>query len=119
MTCEHLTRSVVRFEHDGTRVVLADRHDGKRLNSPNDVVVASDGAVWFTDPTYGILSDYEGERSEPEQQGCFVYRVDPVTGAVEAKIRSLAKPNGLAFSPDERTLYVADSALLPRPAGAP
>jgi gluconolactonase len=81
------------------------------------VVVASDGAVWFTDPTYGILSDYEGERSEPEQPGCFVYRVDPITGAVEAKIRSLAKPNGLAFSPDERTLYVADSAFSHDPQG--
>lgn len=117
VTCEHLTRSVVRFEQDGTRVVLADRHDGKRLNSPNDVVVASDGAVWFTDPTYGILSDYEGVRSEPEQAGCFVYRIDPVTGAVEAKICSLLKPNGLAFSPDERTLYVADSSFSHDPDG--
>ena len=117
VTCEHLSRSVVRFEHDGTRVVIADQYDGKRLNSPNDVVVASDGAVWFTDPTYGILSDYEGERSEPEQPGCFVYRVDPITGAVEAKIRSLAKPNGLAFSPDESILYVADSAFSHDPQG--
>jgi gluconolactonase len=111
VTCEHLTRSVVRFEPDGSRTVLADAFDGRRLNSPNDVIVASDGAVWFTDPTYGILSDYEGKRSVPEQPGCFVYRIDPTTGVVEAKIRSMKKPNGLALSLDERTLYVADSSL--------
>jgi len=110
VTCEHLTRSVVRFEHDGRRTVLAASHDGKRLNSPNDVVVGSDGAVWFTDPTYGIMSDYEGVRAEPEQAGCYVYRVCPKTGAVEAKVRTMRMPNGLAFSPDERTLYVADSS---------
>ncbi|MEO8243120.1 MAG: SMP-30/gluconolactonase/LRE family protein [bacterium] len=110
ITCEHLTRSVVRFEHDGRRVVLASAFDGKRLNSPNDVVVASDGAVWFTDPTYGILCDYEGARAVPEQDGCHVYRIDPQTGAVEAAIRGMIKPNGLAFSPDERMLYVADSS---------
>ena len=110
VTCEHLTRSVVRFEHDGSRTLLAAAHDGKRLNSPNDVVVSSDGAVWFTDPSYGIMTDYEGNRATPEQDGCFVYRIDPATGAVEAKIRCLRMPNGLAFSPDERTLYVADSS---------
>ncbi len=77
ITCEHLTRSVVRFEADGRRTVLASAYEGRRLNSPNDLVVASDGAVWFTDPSYGILSDYEGERADPEQDGCFVYRVDP------------------------------------------
>jgi len=110
VTCEHLTRSVVRFEPDGTRTVLADRHAGKRLNSPNDVVVAADGAVWFTDPSYGILSHYEGERAEPEQEGCFVYRIDPVTGAVAAAIDTMRMPNGLAFSPDHTVLYVADSS---------
>lgn len=109
VTCEHLTRSVVRFERDGSRTVLADSHAGKRLNSPNDVVVTSDGAVWFTDPTYGILSDYEGKRSNPEQPGCFVFRLDP-NGVLEAKVTNLRKPNGLAFSLDERTLYVADSS---------
>ena len=108
--CEHLTRSVVRTEHDGTRTVLADAHAGKPLNSPNDVVVASDDAVWFTDPAYGIMSDYEGRRAAPEQAGCHVYRIDPHTHAVEAKIRGMRMPNGLAFSPDERTLYVADSS---------
>jgi gluconolactonase len=110
ITCEHLSRSVVRFEPDGSRTVLASAHDGRRLNSPNDVVVASDGAVWFTDPSYGILSDYEGARATPEQSGCFVYRIDPVSGGVEAKVRSMRMPNGLAFSPDETTLYVADSS---------
>jgi gluconolactonase len=110
VTCEHLTRSVVRFEPDGSTAVLASAYEGRRLNSPNDVVVASDGAVWFTDPSYGIISDYEGRRSPSEQKGCFVYRVDPVTGAVEAKITSLRMPNGLAFSPDESLLYVADSS---------
>ena len=82
---------MVRFEHDGSNTVLVDRHHGKRLNSPNDVVVTSDGAVWFTDPTYGILSDYEGEQGRAEQAGCYVYRVDPFTGAVEAKIKSISQ----------------------------
>ena len=110
IACQHLSRSVIRFEPDGSVAVLADAHDGKRLNSPNDVVVASDGAIWFTDPSYGIMSDYEGRRVPSEQPGCFVYRVDPLTGAVEAKITSLRLPNGLAFSPDESVLYVADSS---------
>ena len=110
VACEHLTRSVVRFELDGRRTVIADAFEGRRLNSPNDVIVASDGGVWFTDPTYGIMTDYEGKRSPSEQDGCFVYRADPATGKVEAKIRSMLKPNGLALSLDERTLYVADSS---------
>lgn len=110
VTCEHLSRSVVRFEPDGSRTVLAHSHKGRPLNSPNDVVVASDGAIWFTDPTYGIKSDYEGRRSDSEQEGCFVYRLDPATGDVEAKIRTLRMPNGLAFAPDESVLYVADSS---------
>ncbi len=110
ITCEHLSRSVVRIEPDGTRTVLASHHAGGRLNSPNDVIVASDGAIWFTDPNYGIMSDYEGKRSEMEQKGCYVYRIDPATGALEAVITSMLKPNGLAFSPDESILYVADSS---------
>lgn len=110
VTCEHLSRSVVRFEPDGTKTVLASAHDGRRLNSPNDVVVASDGAIWFTDPTYGILSDYEGARAAPEQAGCYVYRVDPGSGTIEAKVLIMRMPNGLAFSADESTLYVADSS---------
>ena len=110
IACEHLTRSVVRYGHAGGREVLADSYDGRPLNAPNDVVVAEDGAVWFTDPTYGILSDYEGRRANPEQPGCFVYRIDPDTGAVEARITTMQKPNGLAFSPDGDRLYVADSS---------
>ena len=110
VTCEHLTRAVVRFGPDGDRSVIADAFDGKPLNSPNDVVVASDGAIWFTDPDYGIMCDYEGKRSRSVQPGCFVYRVDPDTGAAEAKIKTMLKPNGLAFSPDESILYVADSS---------
>jgi len=110
ITCEHLSRSVVRFEPDGSSTVLAVSHDGRKLNSPNDVVVASDGGIWFTDPSYGILSDYEGRRSPVEQKGCYVYRIDPQSGLTEAKVTSLRMPNGLAFSPDESLLYVADSS---------
>jgi gluconolactonase len=108
VTCEHLTRRVTRTEADGSITVIADRHAGKRLNSPNDVVVKSDGSVWFTDPSYGILSDYEGERAMPEQSGCHVYRVDP-SGSIGIVADDFVKPNGLAFSPDEKILYVADS----------
>lgn len=109
VSCEHGGRRVVRTEADGRLTVLAERHGEGRLNSPNDVVVKSDGSVWFSDPDYGILSDYEGYRAEREQAGCFVYRVDPGTGAVEAVVRDFARPNGLCFSPDEAWLYVAES----------
>jgi gluconolactonase len=108
VTCEHLTRRVTRTEVDGSISVVADRWQGKRLNSPNDVVVKSDDSVWFTDPAYGIDTDNEGDRAEPEIDGCHVYRVDP-GGAVERVIDDMARPNGLAFSPDERLLYVADT----------
>jgi len=110
IVCEHLTRSVVRYAHSGEREVIAESHRGRPLNAPNDVVVAADGAVWFTDPTYGILSDYEGRRAEPEQPGCYVYRIDPGTRMVEARITTMQKPNGLAFSPMGDRLYVADSS---------
>ncbi|MCT7378677.1 SMP-30/gluconolactonase/LRE family protein [Chelativorans salis] len=110
VTCEHGTRRVTRTEPDGTITVLADSFEGKRLNSPNDVVVGFDGSVWFTDPTYGILSDYEGYRAEPEQGAQNVYRLDPETGDLSAVIGDFRQPNGLAFSPDEKTLYIADSA---------
>ncbi len=109
IACEHGTRSVVRFEHDGTRTVLADRFDGMRLNSPNDVVVASDGAVWFTDPTYGIDSDAEGHRADSEIGSSNVYRIDPDSDAVTVEITDMVRPNGLAFSLDERSIYVADT----------
>ncbi|WP_218510149.1 SMP-30/gluconolactonase/LRE family protein [Variovorax sp. dw_308] len=109
ISCEHLGRRVVRNEPDGTQTVLASHYQGKRLNSPNDVVVHSDGGVWFTDPSYGILSDYEGLAAEQEVAGCYVYRVDPATGAVEKVADDFVKPNGLAFSPDESQLYIADT----------
>ncbi|MGF1525523.1 MAG: SMP-30/gluconolactonase/LRE family protein [Candidatus Competibacterales bacterium] len=117
VTCEHGGRRVTRTEADGTITVLADRYRGKKLNSPNDVVVHSDGSVWFTDPTYGILSDYEGFKAEPEQPGCYVYRLDPDSGDVKAVATDFVKPNGLAFSPDEQVLYVADSAFSHDPQG--
>ncbi len=109
LACEHGTRSVVRFEFDGSRTVIADRFDGKRLNSPNDVVVASDGAVWFTDPTYGIDSDVEGYPAESEIGSSNVYRVDPHLGSVTAEISDMVRPNGLAFSLDQSLLYVVDT----------
>jgi gluconolactonase len=116
VSCEHGGRRVTRTEPDGTLTVIADRYRGKPLNAPNDVVVAADGAVWFTDPTYGIMSDYEGYRAEPEQDARNVFRVDPVTGAVESVCSDFNQPNGLAFSPDEGILYVADSGASHDPA---
>lgn len=109
ISCEHGTRRVTRTEVDGSITVLADRFEGRRLNSPNDVVVKSDGTIWFTDPTYGIMSDYEGHRADPEQPTRNVYRLDPRTGGLSAVVTDFIQPNGLAFSPDETTLYVADS----------
>src|SRR5947208_3087702 len=111
VTCEHRGRCVSRTEFDGTRTVLADRYRGKRFNSPNDVVVKSDGSVWFTDPSYGIDSDYEGDAAPSEIGGCNLYRVDPHTGAVQAMASDFVQPNGLAFSPNESLLYVADTGL--------
>jgi gluconolactonase len=107
ISCEHGTRRVTRTEWDGSITVVADSFRGKRLNSPNDVVVARDGGIWFTDPHYGIVSDYEGFKAEAELP-CHVYRVDP-SGQIEAVITDMACPNGLAFSPDESRLYVADT----------
>lgn len=95
VTCEHGTRRVTRTEYDGSITVIADRYEGKPLNSPNDVIVASDGAIWFTDPHYGIVSDYEGTRSQQELP-CNVYRVDPLSGAVHAVLTDFHCPNGLA-----------------------
>jgi gluconolactonase len=110
VTCEHSGRRVSRTEHDGSITAIADRFEGKCLNSPNDVVVTSDGSIWFTDPSYGIDSDYEGDKAESEIGACYVYRVDPQTGRVEAAITTMVRPNGLAFSLDESQLYVVDSA---------
>ncbi|TDT16268.1 gluconolactonase [Ilumatobacter fluminis] len=111
VACEHGTRSVVRWWPDGRRETVADSFDGKRLNSPNDVVVASDGAVWFTDPTYGIDSDAEGYAAESEIGSSNVYRVHPATGEVTVQITDLVRPNGLAFSPDETRLFVSDTGV--------
>jgi gluconolactonase len=111
VSCEHSGRRVTRTEHDGSLTVLADRYDGKRLNSPNDVVVSSDGAIWFTDPSYGIDSDYEGDRAESEIGGCHVYRVDPSDGACRIVADDFVRPNGLAFSADERQLFIADTRV--------
>jgi gluconolactonase len=111
VSCEHGTRRVTRTEPGGSITVLADRFAGRRLNSPNDVVVQSDGAIWFTDPTYGILSDYEGFKAEPEQDAHGVYRIDPATGALARAVDDFVQPNGLAFSPDESRLYIADSGF--------
>jgi gluconolactonase len=117
VSCEHGGRRVSRTEPDGSITVIADSYKGKRLNSPNDVVVKSDGTIWFTDPSYGIMSDYEGYKADPEQDGCFVYRVDPKNGSIEAVATDFLKPNGLAFSPDESRLYVADSGASHDPNG--
>jgi len=109
VSCEHGTRRVTRTEPDGSITVLADRFEGRRLNSPNDVVVRSDGSIWFTDPPYGILSDYEGFKADSEIGACNVYRLDPDSGALTIVAGDFDKPNGLAFSADETVLYVADS----------
>jgi len=110
VSCEHGTRRVTRTEIDGSITVLVDSFEGRRLNSPNDAVVHSDGAIWFTDPTYGILSDYEGYKAEPEQSGRNVYRLEPDSGVCTVVADDFRQPNGLAFSPDEKILYIADSA---------
>ncbi len=113
VTCEHRGRRVTRTEHDGAITVLADSYDGKPLNSPNDVVVAADGAVWFTDPVFGILGYYEGEKKTPELAPA-VYRIDGQTGAIRKMTDAIEGPNGLAFSPDGKTLYVVASRETPR-----
>ena len=115
--CEHGNRRVARTERDGTRHGLVDRYAGRRLNSPNDVVVKSDGSIWFSDPPYGILSDYEGHQAPQEQDGCHVYRLDPESGELTVVSDVLDHPNGLAFSPDERRLYVSDTSKAPKPDG--
>ncbi|GAB5469224.1 MAG: SMP-30/gluconolactonase/LRE family protein [Rhodospirillales bacterium] len=109
ITCEHLGRRVIRTEHDGRITVLAERFDGKRLNSPNDVVVESNGAIWFTDPSYGIDLDYEGAKREAEIGACNVYRIDPNSGDLSVVAKDFVQPNGLAFTADESELLIADT----------
>jgi gluconolactonase len=109
ITCEHETRRVSRTEHDGSITSIASHWRGKRLNSPNDVVVKSDGTIWFTDPNYGITDDYLGRRAAQEIETCNVYCVDPSSGDIVSVADDFVRPNGLAFTPDESKLYVADS----------
>jgi gluconolactonase len=111
ISCQHGGRRVVRTELDGSITVIADSYNGKKLNSPNDVVVASNGSIWFTDPSYGIGGNYEGLQAEQEQATHNVYRVDGQTGEVKMIIDDFTQPNGLAFSPDEKKLYVIDSGI--------
>ncbi|WP_235918930.1 SMP-30/gluconolactonase/LRE family protein [Aureimonas psammosilenae] len=117
VTCEHRTRRVVRQEKDGTLTTLAETFEGKRLNSPNDAVLAPDGAIWFTDPTYGITQPAEGILAEPEQTARRVYRIDP-SGRLEAKSDAFDQPNGIGFSPDGRVLYVSETGGGANPEGA-
>ena len=109
ITCQHLSRSVTRTEHSGEVTTLASHFDGKRLNSPNDIVVKSDGSIWFTDPDYGIMSDYEGCKSPNEQSSCNVFRIDQKTGNLDLITDQLVKPNGLCFNKGESKLYVSDT----------
>lgn len=110
ITCSHHGRCVVRTEIDGRLTVLANRYDGKWLNSPNDVVVKSDGTIWFTDPPYGIQTDYEGGKQQRELPAR-VYRIDPQAGTLDIVSDAFQGPNGLCFSPDERRLYVVETGL--------
>lgn len=116
ITCEHSARRVTRTEHDGRITVLIDRFEGKRLNGPNDVIVRSDGSIWFTDPGYGLLMNYEGERAEFELPRN-VYMLDPVTGRATVAADDFDRPNGLCFSPDERQLYIVDTGASHTPNG--
>ena len=113
VTCEHGGRRVIRTEYDGSITVLADAYDGKPLNSPNDVIVSSDGSIWFTDPAFGISGDYEGHRAHPELP-TNIYRVDGSTLEVSCVADDIRSPNGLALSPDERLMYVVQSRAVPR-----
>lgn len=117
VSCEHYARRVTRTEHNGSITVIADNYEGKRFNSPNDVAVKSDGSIWFSDPPYGHLIDYEGELGVSEIGNNNVYRVDPMSGEVTPVCVDFDKPNGLAFSPDEKYLYIADTGASHKPNG--
>ncbi len=111
VTAEHTGRRITRTEHNGTITVIADRYNGKKLNSPNDVVVASNGSIWFTDPTYGVRGWYESLHGEIEQEKHNVFRVDGKTGATTVVVDDFVQPNGICFSPDEKKLYVIDTGI--------
>ncbi len=115
ITCEHSGRRVTRTELDGSITIIADKHNGKKLNSPNDAVVAADGSIWFCDPAYGIGGYYEGIKAEPEQEKKNVYRVDPKSGDIKMVVDDFVEPNGLCFSPDEKKLYVCDTGFTDGP----
>ena len=117
IACSHGRRGIERLAGDGSWTVLVDRYRGARLNSPNDVVVKSDGTIWFTDPPYGILGDDEGAAAPSEIGTCLVFRFDPATGELEAVTDVLEHPNGLAFSPDESVLYITDTSASVGPFG--
>ena len=117
VSCVHGDRCVNRTEPDGSITIIADSYNGKKLNSPNDVVVKSDGTIWFTDPNYGIMSDYEGFKADMEQDACNVFCFDPDSGSLKIVADDFVKPNGLAFSEDERILYIADSGRTHDPDG--
>jgi gluconolactonase len=112
LACEHLSRRVTRTEYDGSITVLADRFQGRRLNSPNDIVCQRNGAIWFTDPSFGIHGHWEGAPAEQEVPHA-VYRIDPAGGELQQVVSGLEAPNGLAFSPDESVLYVVESRAQP------
>lgn len=111
ISCEQGRRGVSRTEKDGTVTMLVDKFDGKRFNSPNDVVVKSDGSIWFTDPPYGIISNDEGYMAMSQIMGCWVYRFDPASGEIDVATVDVQRPNGLCFSPDESIMYVADMSI--------
>jgi gluconolactonase len=114
LTCEHDTRRVTRTEHDGTITVLIDHFQDKKFNAPNDIVVHSDGAIWFSDPGYGIMTNYEGHKA-PFELPANVYRLDPKTREATVVVSDMNKPNGLCFSPDEKKLYIVDSGFVGQP----
>jgi gluconolactonase len=115
ITCEHSGRRITRTELDGSITIIADKYNGKKLNSPNDAVVASDGSIWFTDPVYGIGGYYEGIKAEPEQEKKNVYRMDPKSGDIKVVVDDFVEPNGITFSPDEKKLYVIDTGFTDGP----
>lgn len=117
VSCEHGGRRISRTEEDGSITVLVDNYQGKKLNSPNDLVVKSDGTIWFTDPPYGILSNHEGYKADSELEGNFVFRFDPESKDLSIVADDFDKPNGICFSPDENLLYIADTGASHDPNG--